>query len=42
LVVENLNTGIALPDIDGTGAFMRMGLAVDQLEAIGATIRARS
>jgi hypothetical protein len=35
LVVENLNTGIALPDIDGTVAFMRMGLAVDQLEAIG-------
>ena len=35
LVVENLNTGIALPDIDGTVAFMRLGLAVDQLEGIG-------
>lgn len=35
LVVENLNTGIALPDIDGAVAFMRMGLAVDQLDAIG-------
>jgi hypothetical protein len=29
LVVENLNTGVALPDIDGTVAFMRLGLAVD-------------
>jgi hypothetical protein len=35
LVVENLNTGIALPDIDGTVVFMGLGLAVDQLEAIG-------
>ncbi len=35
LVVENLHTGIALPDIDGTVAFMRMGLPVDQLEALG-------
>lgn len=35
LVVENLNTGIALPDIDGAVVFMRLGLAVDQLEAIG-------
>jgi hypothetical protein len=35
LIVENLNTGIALPDIDGTVAFMRLGLAVDQLEGIG-------
>jgi len=34
LVVENLNTGIALPDIDGAVAFMRLGLAVDQLEPI--------
>jgi len=35
LVVENLNTGIALPDIDGAVAFMGLGLAVDQLNAIG-------
>jgi hypothetical protein len=34
LVVENLNTGIALPDMRGTVAFMRLGLAVDQLEPI--------
>src|SRR6185369_13682514 len=34
LAVENLNTGIALPDIDGAVAFMRLGLAVDQLEPI--------
>jgi hypothetical protein len=35
LVVENLNTGIALPDFDGAVAFMRLGFAVDQLAAIG-------
>jgi hypothetical protein len=35
IVVENQNTGIALPDISDTVAFMRLGLAVDQLEAIG-------
>ncbi len=35
LIVENLNTGIALPDISGAVAFMGLGLAVDQLEAIG-------
>jgi hypothetical protein len=35
IVVENQNTGIALPDIAGAVAFMRLGLAVDQLEAIG-------
>lgn len=34
VVVENLNTGIALPDLNGAVAFMRLGLAVDQLEAI--------
>jgi hypothetical protein len=34
LVVENLNTGIALPDMADTVAFMRLGLAVDQLDAI--------
>jgi len=34
LVVENLNTGIALPDIDGAVVFMGLGLAVDQLESI--------
>lgn len=41
LVVENLNTGIALPDIDGAVAFMRLGVAVDQLEAIGWLRRAK-
>jgi hypothetical protein len=35
LVVENLNTGIALPDIDGAVVFMGLGMAVDRLEAIG-------
>ncbi|NPC56914.1 Wadjet anti-phage system protein JetD domain-containing protein [Caenimonas soli] len=35
IVVENQNTGIALPDIAGAVAFMRLGLAVDQLEAVG-------
>lgn len=35
IVVENQNTGIALPDISGAVAFMRLGLAVDQLESIG-------
>lgn len=35
IVVENQNTGIALPDIAGAVVFMRLGLAVDQLEAIG-------
>ncbi|OGB27200.1 MAG: hypothetical protein A3I66_11650 [Burkholderiales bacterium RIFCSPLOWO2_02_FULL_57_36] len=35
LVVENLNTGIALPDIDGTVVFMGLGVAVEQLDAIG-------
>lgn len=34
LIVENLNTGLALPELPGTVAFMRLGLAVDQLEAI--------
>jgi hypothetical protein len=34
IVVENQNTGIALPDIAGAVVFMRLGLAVDQLEAI--------
>jgi hypothetical protein len=34
LVVENRNTGVALPDLPGTVAFMRLGLAVDQLDAI--------
>ena len=29
------HTGIALPDIAGAIVFMRLGLAVDQLEAIG-------
>jgi hypothetical protein len=38
---KNLNTGISLPDIDGTVAFMRLGLAVDQLEAIGWLRRAQ-
>jgi hypothetical protein len=35
LVVENLNTGIALPDVNGAVVFMGLGRAVDQLEAIG-------
>lgn len=34
LIVENLNTGIALPDIDGAVVFMGLGLAVDQLDSI--------
>lgn len=34
IVVENQNTGIAMPDIPGAVVFMRLGLAVDQLEAI--------
>lgn len=34
IVVENQNTGIALPDIAGAVVFMRLGLAVDQLVAI--------
>lgn len=34
IVVENQNTGIALPDIAGAVVFMRLGLAVDQLDAI--------
>jgi hypothetical protein len=41
LVVENKNTGIALPDMAGTVVFMRLGLAVDQLEAIGWIAAAR-
>lgn len=41
LVVENLNTGIALPSMAGVVAFMRLGLAVDQLEAIGWIAAAR-
>lgn len=35
IVVENQNTGIALPDITGAVVFMRLGLAVDQLDSIG-------
>lgn len=35
IVVENQNTGIALPDIAGAVVFMRLGLAVDQLDPIG-------
>lgn len=35
IIVENQNTGIALPDIEGAVVFMRLGLAVEQLEAIG-------
>lgn len=35
IVVENQNTGIALPEIAGAVVFMRLGLAVDQLDAIG-------
>lgn len=34
IIVENQNTGIALPDIQGAVVFMRLGLAVDQLDAI--------
>jgi len=34
LIVENRETGIALPDFPGTVAFMRLGLAVDQLEPV--------
>jgi hypothetical protein len=34
IVVENLNTGIALPNIPEAVAFMRLGLAVDQLDPI--------
>jgi hypothetical protein len=34
IVVENKNTGIALPDIAGAVVFMGLGLAVDQLDAI--------
>lgn len=34
IVVENQNTGIALPDIEGAVTFMRLGLAVDQLDAV--------
>ena len=41
LVVENLNTGIALPSMAGVVAFMRLGLAVDQLGAIGWIAAAR-
>ena len=32
--MENQNTGIALPDIAGAVVFMRLGLAVDQLNPI--------
>ncbi|WP_436156641.1 DUF3322 domain-containing protein [Polaromonas sp. LjRoot131] len=35
IVVENQNTGIALPNIAGAVVFMRLGLAVDQLDPIG-------
>lgn len=42
LVVENKNTGIALPDMAGTVVFMRLGLAVDQLQAIGWIAAARN
>lgn len=34
IVVENQNTGIALPNIAGAVVFMRLGLAVDQLDPI--------
>lgn len=34
IVVENQSTGIALPDIAGAVVFMRLGLAVDQLDPI--------
>ncbi|WP_373377628.1 Wadjet anti-phage system protein JetD domain-containing protein [Cupriavidus nantongensis] len=34
MVVENLNTGVALPDVDGAVVFMGLGMAVDQLESI--------
>jgi len=35
LVVENLETGLALPDIAGTVVFMRLGNAVTALRALG-------
>lgn len=34
LVVENLQTGLALPDMAGTVAFMRLGYGVDALGAV--------
>ncbi len=34
IVVENQSTGIALPDIEDAVVFMRLGLAVDQLDSI--------
>src|SRR5436190_13986014 len=34
LIVESLETGIALPDLSGTVAFMKLGNAVSQLEAL--------
>ncbi|MGH8864452.1 MAG: Wadjet anti-phage system protein JetD domain-containing protein [Burkholderiales bacterium] len=34
LIVENQNTGIALPDMPGAVVFMQLGLAVDQLDPI--------
>jgi len=34
IIVENLNTGISLPDVPGAVAFMRLGLAVDQLDGV--------
>lgn len=34
IVVENLETGLALPDLDGTVAFMRLGHAISELARI--------
>jgi hypothetical protein len=35
LVVENLETGLALPDVEGAVAFMRLGNAVTSLGSLG-------
>lgn len=41
LIVENLETGLALPDMDGTIAFMRLGNAVSMLAEL-AWLRGRN
>ena len=35
LIVENLETGLALPDVPGTAAFMKLGHAVSSLARVG-------
>jgi hypothetical protein len=35
LIVENLDTGLALPDVQGTAAFMKLGNSVGSLARVG-------